>query len=170
MMDVKNLDEGANENGAHFISFCSTNNLVIRGTLFQHKDIYKYTWPLPCGNHRNQIDNININKERKRTQETVRNYRGVDIGSYHQLLIATLKLKLKAPNRNVDRMHKFNTTKLSEDEHRATFAIVCRNQLAVLQTLRDEEQPINEEWCGIKNIDQSVGREVLDHAVTRRKP
>ncbi|XP_068211714.1 craniofacial development protein 2-like [Palaemon carinicauda] len=43
VMNVKGLGEVANENGANFISFCSTNNLVNGGTLFHHEDIHKYT-------------------------------------------------------------------------------------------------------------------------------
>ncbi|XP_068235607.1 craniofacial development protein 2-like [Palaemon carinicauda] len=33
VMDVEGLGEDTNDNGAHFISFCSANNLVIGGTL-----------------------------------------------------------------------------------------------------------------------------------------
>ena len=170
VMGVEGLGEVANENGAHFISFCSANNLIIGGTFFKQKDIHKYTWTSPCGNYKNQIDHIAINKERRRTLRNVRSYRGADIGSDHQLLIATLKLKLKAPNRNADRIPRFNTTSLLEDECKEAFAIECRNRFAVLETLREEEQTLNEEWCGIRNTFQSAGREVLGHAVTRRKP
>ncbi|XP_068222850.1 craniofacial development protein 2-like [Palaemon carinicauda] len=106
---------GENENGAHILSFCSTNNLVIGGTLFQHKAIYNYTWTSPCGTSKNQIGHIAINKER-RTLRNVRSYSGADIGSDPQLHIAALKLKLKAPNRNVDRIPRFDTSKLLENE------------------------------------------------------
>ncbi|XP_068247682.1 uncharacterized protein [Palaemon carinicauda] len=95
--------------------------------IFQHKDIRKYAWTSPYGNYKNQIDHIAINHERRRTLRNVRSYRDADIGSDHQLLITTLKLKLKAPNRDVDRMPGFDTTKLLEDEHSKTFAIECRN-------------------------------------------
>ncbi|XP_068204654.1 craniofacial development protein 2-like [Palaemon carinicauda] len=126
VMGVEDLGEGVNENGAHFISFCSANNLVIGGSLFQHKDIHKYTWISPRGNYKNRIDHIGINKEIRRTQRNVRSYTVADIDSNHQLLIATLKLKQKAPSRNVDRIPRFDTTKLLEEKHRETFAIECR--------------------------------------------
>ncbi|XP_068221963.1 craniofacial development protein 2-like [Palaemon carinicauda] len=122
IMGIEGLGEVANENRAHFISFCSTNYLVIGGTLFQQKDIHRYKWIYPCGNYK--LD--------RRTLRNVRSYRGADIGSDHQLLIATLKFKLKAPHRNVNPIPRFDTTRIPGDEHRETFAIECRNRFAVL--------------------------------------
>ena len=37
------------------------HDLVIGGTLFQHKDNNKLTWPSPSGRDRNQIDHLMIN-------------------------------------------------------------------------------------------------------------
>ena len=170
VMGREGLGENANENGAHFISFCAANNLVIGGTLFHHKDIHKYTWTSPDGNYKNQIDHIAINQERRRTLRNVRSYRGADVGSDHQLVIATLKLKLKAPNKKVDRVPRYNTMKLLENEHKEAFVLECRNRFAVLETITEEERTINEEWRDIRNVYQSVGREVLGTEVTRRKP
>ncbi|XP_068243675.1 craniofacial development protein 2-like [Palaemon carinicauda] len=131
------LGEVAYENEAHFISFCSKKNLVIGSILLQRK-IHKYTWTSPGSNYESKEDHIAINK-RRRILENVRSYRYADIGSAHQLLIATLILKLKAPNRNVDRIPRFDIANLLEDYHRETFAIECRNRFAVLETLIDEE-------------------------------
>ena len=170
VMGKEGLGENANENGAHFISFCAANNLVIGGTLFHHKDIHKYTWTSPDSNYKNQIDHIAINQERRRTLRNVRSYRGADIGSDHQLVIATLKLKLKAPNKKVDRVPRYNTMKLLENEHKEAFVLECCNWFAVLETITEEERTINEEWRDIRNVYQSVGREVLGTEVTRRKP
>ena len=45
-----------NENGAQLVDFALNNDLVIEGTLFQHKAIHKYTWTLPDGRTCNEID------------------------------------------------------------------------------------------------------------------
>ncbi|XP_068240051.1 uncharacterized protein [Palaemon carinicauda] len=144
VMGVGGLGEGVNENGASFISFCSTNHLVIGGNLFQNKAIHTYTWTSLCGNYKNQIDHIAINKERWNLRN-ITSYRSADIGSDHQVLISTLKSKLNAPNRNVSRIRRFDTTMLLVDDYREIFGIKCRNRFAVFETLREEEQTINEE-------------------------
>ncbi len=33
-----------NENGELLLDFCLNNDMVVGGTLFQHKNIHKYTW------------------------------------------------------------------------------------------------------------------------------
>ncbi|XP_068240239.1 craniofacial development protein 2-like [Palaemon carinicauda] len=126
MMVGEGLGEVSNENEAHFISLYSTNNVFIGDTVSEHKNIHKYTWTSPCSNYKNQIDHSIINEESRRTMKIARSCRAADIGCDHQLLIATLKLKLKAPNRNVDRIPRFDTTKLLEEKHREKFEIGCR--------------------------------------------
>ena len=36
-----------NENGKLFADFCGDNDMVIRGSLFTHKDVHKATWVSP---------------------------------------------------------------------------------------------------------------------------
>ncbi|XP_068210399.1 craniofacial development protein 2-like [Palaemon carinicauda] len=139
LMGVGGLGEVANENEAHFHKFLFNKNLVIGGTLTQHKDIHKYTWTSLCGNYKVQIDHIPISKKRRSTLKNTKSYRGVDIGCDHQLHIATLKLKLKTPKRIINRIPRFDTTKLLEDIQRETFLIEYKNRFAVLETLRGEE-------------------------------
>ena len=47
-----------NEAGQRLIEFCQENTLVIAKTLFQQHKRRLYTWTLPDGQHRNQIDYI----------------------------------------------------------------------------------------------------------------
>ena len=44
-----------NNNEERLLEFCTTYNLVIRGTLFPHHDIHKLTWCSPNGKDKNQM-------------------------------------------------------------------------------------------------------------------
>ncbi|CAG2198896.1 Craniofacial development protein 2 [Mytilus edulis] len=61
-----------NENGELFADFCATNNLVIGGTLFKHKNCHKVTWVSPAGNAENQIDHITISQRWRSSLQDVR--------------------------------------------------------------------------------------------------
>ena len=67
----------------------------IMNTWFKQPKRRLYTWTLPDGKHRNQIDCILINKRWKSTIRDVRTKPGADRGTDHELLVATLKTKLK---------------------------------------------------------------------------
>ena len=84
-----------NENGDLFLDFCAQNELVIGGTLFKHKGIHKYTWTLPNGHTKNQIDHVAVKNKYRRSVLDVRTMRGVDIYSDHELVVATIKIILE---------------------------------------------------------------------------
>ena len=51
-----------NDNGERFIDFCSTNHLVIGGTICQHKPCHKVSWISPSERTSNQIDHFAISR------------------------------------------------------------------------------------------------------------
>ena len=55
------LHEITSENGEFLTNFAVTNELLISGTFFQHKNIHKATWRSPDGKTCNQIGHILIN-------------------------------------------------------------------------------------------------------------
>ncbi len=81
-----------NENGELLLEFCSNNDIVVEGTLFQHKIIHKYTWTTPNGQTRNMTDHIMINRKWVKLMQECK---GADIFSEHELVISKIKLKLK---------------------------------------------------------------------------
>lgn len=82
-----------NENGELFTDLCSSNDLVIGGTIFPHKRIHKTTWTSPDGKTENQIDHITVSRKWRKSLLDVKVRRGADVASDHQLLVAIMKIK-----------------------------------------------------------------------------
>ena len=74
---------------------CGENDLVIGGTLFQHKTIHKLTSRYPDGRTKSKIDHILVNGKWRRSLQDVKTRRLADVGSDHNLLIGKLALKLR---------------------------------------------------------------------------
>ncbi|VDP29324.1 unnamed protein product, partial [Schistosoma mattheei] len=118
-----------NENSERFANLCAFNKPVIGDTIFPHKRIHKTTRTSPDHTTQTQIDHICIKKTFRRTIEDVRNKRGADIASDHQLLIAKMKLKLKkhwTMGRTISQ--KFNTAILQDTNKLNEFKIALSNK------------------------------------------
>ena len=84
-----------NEAGERMLEFCDSNELRIMNTWFEQPKRRLYTWTTPDGKHRNQIDYVLVNKRWKSTIKDVRTRPGADCGTDHEIIVATLQLKLK---------------------------------------------------------------------------
>ena len=84
-----------NEAGQTLIELCQENALVIANTLFQQQKKRLYTWTSPDGQHRNQIDYILCSQRWRSSIQSAKTRPGAHCGSYHELLIAKFRLKLK---------------------------------------------------------------------------
>ena len=114
-----------NDNGERFTNWCATNNLVIGGTVFQHKMIHKTTWISPDHLTENQIDHICIAKKFRRSLQDVCVKRGADVASDHQLVVAKIKLKLKRNgNGEICQRLKYNTTLLEDAEKKKEYSFL----------------------------------------------
>ncbi|XP_073668649.1 uncharacterized protein [Paramisgurnus dabryanus] len=150
-----------NENGELFTDFCAFNDLVIGGSVFQHKDIHKETWISPDGNTKNQIDYIKISRKWRRSLQDTRSQRGADVASDHHLVIGTIKVKLRAFRDIANRPHiKFNTQWLKEKDYRDTFSASLKNRFEALN-LVTEETPLEEHWSSLRDTLTDTCQEVL---------
>ena len=68
--------------------------MAVANTMFQQHPRRLYTWASPDGNTRNQIDYISIAQRWKTSLMNCRTYQGADCDTDHQLLVATLKVRL----------------------------------------------------------------------------
>ena len=50
------LHQDSNDNGVRLVNFATSKNLVVKSTMFLHRNIHKYTWTSPDGKTNNQIE------------------------------------------------------------------------------------------------------------------
>ncbi|XP_042243416.1 craniofacial development protein 2-like [Homarus americanus] len=97
------------------------------------------------GNYRNHIDHVMIGKQRCNSLRDVRTYtcRGADVGSDHQMVVATVQLKLETRERS-EELTSYDTKKLLDPQIKEEFQLECRNRFIVLETLNEEEPGVSE--------------------------
>jgi len=128
-----------NENGEMLTDFCVFNDLVIGGSVFQHKDIHKGTWVSPDHRTVDQIDHIAIDKKFRRSLQDTRVRRGAHVASDHHLLVGQVRLKLKKclpPGSKAGR--KFNTIYLNDKVLISTFKLTLSNRFQALENCEDD--------------------------------
>ncbi|XP_069982173.1 craniofacial development protein 2-like [Penaeus vannamei] len=105
--------------------FANQHKLVVANTLFKHKVTRTTTWHSPGGIRHNQIDFILVSKRYQSgiNGAKTRVFPGADIGSDHDFLMMTMKVKLARRTENHVRLcydiNKLNDTTIIE-EFRAT--------------------------------------------------
>jgi len=58
----ESLHQDSNDNGDRLVNFATSKNLVVKSTIFPHRNIHKYTWTSPDGKTHNQIDHVLIDR------------------------------------------------------------------------------------------------------------
>ena len=84
-----------NERGTFLVDFAISNQLTIKNTMFQKHPRRLYTWTSPDGKIKNQVDFILTEKRWATTIQDATTRPKADCDADHELLIATMKLKLK---------------------------------------------------------------------------
>ena len=90
-------NDNTNEKGLRLLEFATFNHFVLANTFGHHKAFRRWTWHSTNGQHHNQIYYILV---RKRCRSGVnsartRSFPEAEIGSDHDLLMMTFRLRLK---------------------------------------------------------------------------
>ena len=90
-----------NGNGQRLLDFCASNQLIISNTWFQHKLLHRTTWFRNGDRSRpgHMIDYILVNKRFRTSVLDTRVYRSTLHESDHELVISSLRFKIKAKRR-----------------------------------------------------------------------
>jgi hypothetical protein len=58
----ESLHQDSTDNGVRIVNFVTSKNLVVKSTMFPHRNIHKYTWNSPDWKTHNKIDHILIDR------------------------------------------------------------------------------------------------------------
>ena len=128
-----------NQNGEILADFCTSNDIVIGGTIFPHKPCQKATWGSPDARTENQIDHITINRQWRSSLQDVRVRRGADEGSDHHLVDAQLKLKLAATKKKKNYRSRYGVRNVKFEDQRREFELKRQNCFELLDPSLGED-------------------------------
>jgi hypothetical protein len=116
----ESLHEISTDNAVRVVNFATSKNLIVRSTMFPHRNIHKHTWTYPDGNTHNQIDHIMIERRRHSSVLDVRSFRASDCDTDHYLVVAKIKERIAVNKEGSHKlqMERFNLKKLKEVEGR----------------------------------------------------
>lgn len=159
--------EVSNDNGIRLITFAASKSMVIRSTMFPHKDIHKGTWKSPDGKTVNQIDHVVVDTRHKNIIEDVRTFRGADCDSDHYLLFTKIKAKIKVGKVKAEHTLEdcINIDNLKNKDTRNKFQLELKNKFESLTVFENTE----EEWSTIKETVKEVSLTVLGRKPRTRK-
>jgi len=83
----ESLHQDRNYNGLRLVNFATSQNLVVKSTMFPHRNIHKYTCTSPDGKTHNQIDHVLIDRRLHLGVLDVRNFMGADCDTGHCVVI-----------------------------------------------------------------------------------
>ena len=100
----ESLHHNSNDNGVRIVNFATSKNLVVKSTMFPHRDIHKHTWTSPDGKTHNQIDHILIDRRRQSSILDVRSFRGADCDTDHYLVVAKVRERLAVSKQEAQKL------------------------------------------------------------------
>jgi hypothetical protein len=88
--------------------------MVVKSTIFPHRNIYKYTWISSDGKTRSQIDYMLINRRLNSSVLDVRSFRGAECDTDHCLVVAKFRERLAVSKQATQKFDgvRFNLRKL----------------------------------------------------------
>ena len=90
----ESLHQDSNDNGVRLVNFATSKHLVVKSTMFPHRNIFKYTWTSPDSKTLNQIDHVLIGRRLHSSVLDVRSFKGADCDIDHYLVIAKVRERL----------------------------------------------------------------------------
>ena len=164
----------------HGVQESQTNHLEppSAGNISVHMNIRKMSIPYcPCYITRrdpdyrteNQTDHVTISTRFRSSLVHVRNKRGADIGSDHNLMTANFRFKILATRKKIEtRRKEYDVQKLQMPIVREEFELQLKNRSSVLST-QNEDTDIADSWKTIKNVYTETSEKILGFRENQQK-
>lgn len=142
-----------NGKGDTLIQFCQEEKLTVANTWSKLPPRRLYTWqsPLHKPDHivRNQIDFLLIRQRFRNGLHGVKTYPGTDIGSDHNPVVSTLKIRLK----KLKQVHKkkIDINNLKKDEIRTKAKEKINEAVAKIRNSPEQTTNVRDTWNMLKN-------------------
>jgi hypothetical protein len=158
----ESLHEISEDNGARLVSFATFKILIVKSTMFSHRNIHKYTWTSPGGKTHNQIYHILIDRLRHATVPDARSFMTACYNTDQYLLVAKIRERLEVNKQRSRRFHMeiFDLNKLNEVEGKEKYRVEVSNGFAALEDL-DAEMEINSAQRTIRENIKISKKEIL---------
>jgi hypothetical protein len=109
-----------NESGEALLSWCASNGLVVMNTVYEKKDIHKFTWQHPGSKQWHCIDHIIMRQRQRHLCCDVSVLRSADCWTDHKLLRAKLKVRCLVKSPQAFTRKRYDVCRLRDKE-------VCKN-------------------------------------------
>jgi len=164
------LHSSTNDNGTKLIDFALGKGLVVKSTMFQRKDIHKYTWISPNGRHKNQIDHVLINNRFKNSILNIRTLRGADMDSDHLLVGIWMKVKIKKYKKgNLTNKGQTDINKLKDKQICKEYVECFQNIIKGKQLDIERNLNVDKTWEYVKESINEASTKVLGKKVSKTK-
>ena len=158
-----------NERGTRLLEFASSNDLCIANTFGSHKDSRRWTWHHPDREHHSQIDYILVKRRHKSGINVgqTRSFPGADIGSDHDLVMMSFKMRLKRMKKEGNVRMKFDLDKLQDPNIAEVFRAKIGGKFAPLLVLDTDVEELTEK---LTSAVTETAQEVLGKPRPTKKP
>jgi exonuclease III len=121
----------SNDNGRRLVDICAFHDMCVTGTLFQHKDIHKYTRYQWGSNVGTQIDHVVVRRCWRSSVCDTRVYRGADFcNSDHRLVVSEMRVRLS--NAKKPKQELVDVDRLKSQEKAIEFELNIGNRFGAL--------------------------------------
>ena len=161
-----------NERGLRLLEFANYNDFKLVNTFGKHKASRRWTWHSPNGEYHNQIDYIMV---KRRFQSSVniaktRSFPGADIGSDHELVMMTFRLRLKKINKQGQTRIKFDIEKLKDPMIAEDFKAMLGGKFAPLTILDADDTDMDTLIDNFNTAVTETASKILGKHRTVKKP